>query len=434
MTWENLNGLDCPCGKHHGFSARVITGRGVLAQLPEVAGGFGAERVFVLSDRSTYEAAGRAVCHVLEKAGLTVSSFRLPVESPEPSEKAVGSAMLHFDNSCQLIVGVGSGVINDIGKLLSLWTGRPYIIVATAPSMDGYASATSSMERAGLKVSIPSRVPDVILGDSEILCKAPAKLLQAGLGDMVAKYISLCEWRIAHLLLGEYYCEEIAGLVRHALSHCAQNAQGLLRREEVAVMAVFEGLVGCGVAMAYAGVSRPASGVEHYISHVLDMRGASLHTPVELHGLQCAAGTWLAACLYEKLKAVTPDKEKAERFVKGFDYEAWKQTLRTLLGEGAEVMIAQEAKEGKYDKTTHPARLQRILDNWKAILQIVAEELPPLSELEKLLDAAGLPKTLSALGTDDGLLPLVFAATKDIRDKYVLSRLCWDLGILNDIL
>ena len=98
---------------------------------------------------------------------------------------------MHFDPNCDLIIGVGSGVINDISKILSNISGRKYIIVATAPSMDGYASATSSMSLDGLKVSINSRCPDVIIGDVNVLKWAPEHMLKAGLGDMLAKYIRL---------------------------------------------------------------------------------------------------------------------------------------------------------------------------------------------------------------------------------------------------
>ena len=52
---------------------------------------------------------------------------------------------------------------------------------------------------------------------------------------------------------------------------------------------------------------------------------------------------------------------------------------------------------------------------------------------EALLDTIGAPKTLSQIGTPDDLLPVIFKATKDIRDKYVLSRLCWDLGTIEKI-
>ena len=83
--------------------------------------------------------------------------------------------------------------------------------------MDGYASATSSMTRDGLKVSINTKAADVIIGDTDILKNAPLKMLRAGLGDMIAKYVSICEWRIASVITGEYYCEEVAQLIRDAL-------------------------------------------------------------------------------------------------------------------------------------------------------------------------------------------------------------------------
>jgi len=99
------------------------------------------------------------------------------------------------------------------------------------------------------------------------------------------------------------------------------------------------------------------------------------------------------------------------------------------LGAGAETMIAQETREGKYDKEKHADRLEVILQNWDGILQIMEEELPSAARLEKLLDQLNLPKKISEIGTEEKLLPTILGATRDIRDKYVLSRLLWDLGI-----
>ncbi len=430
---NEMNGKPCTCGKTHGFSAKVIAGSGVLQQLPAVVTGYGAKKAFVLSDMNTYKAAGKQVCSLLEEARVLCNSYSFMKDAVEPDEHSVGSAAMHMDADCDLIVGVGSGVINDIGKILSALSGKPYIIVATAPSMDGYASATSSMTRDGLKISLPSRGADVIIGDSDILCKAPMKLLRSGLGDMLAKYISICEWRIAHLLIGEYYCEEIAGLVRYAVNQCVSHGEGLLNRDKDAVMAVFEGLIIGGVAMNYAGLSRPASGVEHYISHVLDMRAVEFRTKAELHGLQCAVGTMIAAKLYEKLKGVVPNSEAALVHAKAFDYADWSETLRTFLGKGAESMIALEAKEKKYDPVLHEARLKKLMDHWDMIMKIVAQEIPTVGELEALYEKVGLPATLTDIGEDGHLLPTVLRCTKDIRDKYVLSRLVWDLGIESEL-
>jgi len=424
---------DCACGKEHiNPIDEVLVGKGVLNQLPEMAKKYNAQKAFVLSDRQTYKAAGEQVCKVLKEANLAFVSFVLDSDMPEPDEQSVGSVMMHYDTTCDIIVGVGSGVINDLGKILSSVSGRPYIIVGTAPSMDGYASSTSSMTRNGLKISLPTTNANVIIGDTDVLCAAPQKLLIAGLGDMLAKYVSICEWRIAHVITGEYYCEKIASMIRSALKRCVEGAEGLLKREEQAVAAVFEGLVIGGIAMTFAGVSRPASGVEHYLSHVWDMRGAAFCAPVELHGLQCAVGTLIAVRLYEKLAKEIPSAERAKQYVAKFDYESWSDELRAFLGKGAESMIELEAKEKKYDPSAHEKRLKGIAENWQKILRIMQEELPSSKELENLFDSVGIPKTPSEIGIDESIIPMTFKATKDIRDKYVLSRLVWDLGILDE--
>ena len=429
-----LQETGCPCGKPHNVAIdEVVVGSGVIGRIPEFVEKYDSKRPFILADVNTFAAAGEQVCKVLEEAGIPYSKYVFPQSALEPDEHAVGSAVMHFDSKCDLIVGVGSGVINDIGKILSNVSGRKYIIVGTAPSMDGYASATSSMSMDNLKTSLNSRCADVIIGDTDILKNAPAHMLKAGLGDMLAKYVSIAEWRIAHIITGEYYCEEVAQLIRGALKKCVDNAAGLLQRDEAAIEAVFEGLVIGGVAMAYAGVSRPASGVEHYFSHVWDMRGLEFGTKVDLHGIQCAMATMQAVRLYEYVASHQPDPEKAKAFVESFDYADWSRQLKEFLGASADTMIALEAKEGKYDKTTHAARLELILQNWENILQILKEELPTAARLEEIMDTIGISTDLNMLGVDSACAKQTFRATKDIRDKYVLSRLSWDLGILEEL-
>ncbi|MBR3978079.1 MAG: sn-glycerol-1-phosphate dehydrogenase [Oscillospiraceae bacterium] len=423
----------CSCGKtHNALIDDYLVQRGAIRKIPEYLKAYGAKKCFLLCDENTYQAAGRQVEEVLALSGIPFSGFRYGSKVVAPDEKSVGSAIMHFDHSCDFVIGIGSGVINDIGKILSKTAKTPYMIVATAPSMDGYASASSSMTRDGLKISLPTRSANIIIGDLDVLCQAPLKMMKSGLGDMLAKYVSICEWRIASLITGEYYCEEIARLIREALRQCVENASGLLQRDEKAVRAVFEGLVIGGVAMNYAGVSRPASGVEHYISHILDMRSVEFGAPEDFHGIQCAIGTLVAIRLYEKLKTISPSKEKALAYAENFSWEDWQEELRCFLGKGAESMIALEEKEQKYSKENHRIRLDIILNNLDGILQIMDEELPAAKDLEKLLDTIEAPKSLEEIGISSQLLPMIFKSTKDIRDKYVLSRLAWDLGILDE--
>lgn len=424
----------CSCGKvHNALLDDYIVGKGAIREIASLMARYGATKPYLIADRNTYQAAGKQVCKVLDAHNIPYSLYVFSQETIHPNEEAVGSAAMHYDVSCDMVIGIGSGVINDIGKLISKLTKTPYIIVATAPSMDGYASATSSVDVDGLKTSVPSRCANVIVGDLDVLRQAPVQMLVSGLGDMLAKYVSICEWRIAHLITGEYYCPTVAEYIRKALKKCVDHAEGLLNREEEAVRAVFEGLIIGGVAMNYAGLSRPASGVEHYFSHVWDMRALEFGMPASTHGIQCALGTLYALRIYEQVKKYTPDVALAEQKVSAFDHPSYNQFLKDFLGRSAESMLALEEKEGKYDPVKHHSRITYIAEHWQELVQIMEQELPAAAELERLLKAIGAPCSVEEIGLSADILRPTFEATKDIRDKYVLSRLCWDLGILEDI-
>lgn len=426
------DGFECGCGKKHFALVKdVIIEKGALSKLVPLVKNYGGTKAFLLADENTWKAAGERVFKDLEEAGISVSKYLFGKDPVEPDEKAVGSAVMHFDLNCDIIIGVGSGVINDIGKILAAMTGFKYIIVGTAPSMDGYASATSSMARDGLKVSLNSKCPDAVLADLDVLCQAPMRMIQAGVGDLIAKYISICEWRLAQLIVGEYYCDTVAKLVKAALKKCVDSADKLVQRDADAVAAVMEGMVISGIAANYAGVSRPASGVEHYFSHVWDMRGLEFGTNVDLHGIQCGVAVLLSLKAYNYLRNITPDKEKALNFVKNFSFESYCGFLRENMGGGAQAMIDGELKEHKYDAEKHKARLEIILDNWDKICAVIDEELPLYEQVESLLKSIGAPTSPTEFGISEKEIKNACVITKDIRDKYVVTRLLWDLGELD---
>ena len=431
---EILQGqVRCACGKYHrGILEDYLIEKGAVSKVADFVARYGCRKPFLIADEASFGAAGAQVEKNLADHGIAFSKYIFPA-GPKPDEHSVGAAMMHYDTSCDMILAVGSGVINDISKIVASVTGHPYIIVATAPSMDGYASGTSSMERDGLKVSINSKCANVVIGDIDILKNAPQRMLISGLGDMIAKYVSICEWRLGHIITGEYYCEEVANLIRTAAKKCTDNALGLLNRDENAIAAVFEGLILGGVGMNYAEVTRPASGVEHYFSHIWDMRALEFGTPSDFHGIQCVIGTLYAVRVYEQLRKITPDRQKALDHARTFDLEALYGELRSFIGTGGETMIAVGKKEGMYDLDKHAQRLDTILTHWEELVQIMDEELIGAAELEALLHTLGAPTSAGQIGIDDALVPITFRLTKDIRDKYVLSRLCWDLGVLDEM-
>lgn len=429
-------GHACACGMRHTTSLRTLhIGAGAIRLLPETLAQLGARRPFIVCDDNTYQAAGAQVQAMLDEAGIPYLLHMLQGRDGmrvEPDEAAVGSLMMAFDPACDLVLAVGSGVINDCAKVLAHVSGRPVACVATAPSMDGYASSSSSMIRRGVKVSLYSASPTAILADTDILKNAPMQMLHAGYGDMVAKYVSLCEWRMSHLVTGEAYCANTAALVRRSLAACAASADGLAARDAKAVESVMEGLVLSGVAMDYVGNSRPASGLEHYFSHVWEMQALQRGQASELHGLQVGVGTLLTLGIHAQLRSYQPDRATADAAFAKFSNDAWEAQVRAIFGETAQELIdAEHTSHHKNSAEKHEARLSALLAHWPEIERIIAEELPPAGSLEAQFARIGMPMTPASIGITPADVQAAYFGSRDIRDKYITSSMLFDLGIMD---
>ncbi len=419
----------CPsCGKIHspGIGLCIID-EGASAELSPVLERLGVKRPLVICDKNTCNAAKSS--HVFQVGEVCC----LEGDTIAPDERAAGEILMKKPASlgkCDGVIGVGGGVINDLSKLVSAVKNVPYVYFATAPSMDGYASATSSVDRGGLKVSLPTKCADAVVADLDIIAAAPKKLILSGIGDMLAKYISLAEWKIAHIILDEYYCPYVVDLVSQSLEKVVQCAPLAVEGDKSAVGAVCEGLILAGMAMNFAGMSRPASGMEHYISHILDMRALEFGTRSSLHGIQCGIATLYMLRLYEKTTSVLAngiDMSKALAHAKEFDYGKYSAEMKEKLGHGGEVMAELEAKEGKYDPEKHSRRLRTIVTRREEILDVI-RTLPKSSDLCRFMKSIGHSTDFSEIGISADEVSTAVKFSRDIRDKYVLGRLLWDVG------
>lgn len=433
MTIEQLldsKGFDCACGHHHSTDLRhCYIGSGATARLPEVFERYNVKKPFIVCDQNTRKAAWSFIEPYFKNVEYSIYMFEQ--DRVEPDEKAVGALSMAFDTSCDFILAVGSGVINDCCKVLGGITNRVCGVIATAPSMDGYASNSSAMLRNRIKVSLYSGCPAVIIADTDILKNAPMRMLWAGFGDMLAKTISICEWRISNIVTGEYYCENIAGLVRTSLNKVLTSARGLANREEDATNATMEGLILSGIAMGFSGISRPASGLEHYFSHIWDTMALNRGEYPDLHGIQVGVGTLLTLRLYERLKHFKPDEKRAMDAIKNFDNAAWEALMRRIFGSSADAIIRAEHEQyHKNDPVRHAERLLKIIDHWQQIQEIIAQELPDAVQIENMMHLIGMPVSPADIGISDEDTKLALIGSREIRDKYLLSSLMWDLGLL----
>ncbi len=421
----------CTCGRLHSVPLQFVrVGRNAVEALPEALHTIGCHKPYVVADPNTSRAAWDKVRTVLEKNGIPYVFYCLHAPQPEPDEHTVGEICMHSDPSCDAVLALGSGVINDCCKVFAHAAGKPQVIVGTAPSMDGYASNCASMIVDRVKTTLYSSCPAAIIADTMIMKDTPERMLRAGLGDMLAKHIALCEWRIAHLITGEYYCEEIAALMRSTLERIMAAAPRLMERDPEVIGTIAEGLILSGIAIAFAGVSRPASGQEHYFSHVWEMFALDRGLPNELHGIQVGVGTLLCLQIYRHLRRYTPDAAAALQAVAAFDTARWEQEMRRIYGGAAEKLIeAEYTLWHKNDPALHRQRLSRIVDSWPQICEAM-DTLPDADNIRALMQHTGMPTLPGEIGQSPQDVADALTTARNTRDKYLTGSLLWDLGLL----
>ena len=426
-------GFECTCGKHHTCGLQVFkSGAGVIEQVPSVLSTLNAQYPFLVCDHNTYRAAGARAEALLKEAGIKYKLYVLPRDAIEPDEWSVGAVTMNFDPACDILLTVGSGVLNDVCKVVGLATGKPQMIVATAPSMDGYASSSSSMHVNDVKTTLYNACPIAIVADTDILAQAPMRMIWSGFGDMIAKYVSICEWRMANAVIDEYYCEEIAKLMRRSVKRIVENADRLTSRDPEVIQAITEGLVLSGIAMSFADCSRPASGLEHYFSHLWEMMAAERHTHADFHGIQVGVGTLLTLKLYDWIRTLTPDRAYAMQKMAEFDPAAWEEMVKRIFGDTAPQILLCEAQCGKNDPVRHEKRLDRIIERWDDIQSFIREELPETEKIAELMRTAGMPMIPSDLNISDADTKDAYTGAREIRDKYLSCSMLWDLGLAEE--
>jgi glycerol-1-phosphate dehydrogenase [NAD(P)+] len=323
---ENMPGVsfDCSCGRNHSVKIdKLVVGNGILDELAGDLESYRGTNIFVLSDRNTYGVLGEAVVERLRQDGYKFKSFVFDTGDHAllPDESAVGRVLLELEPDTSFILAVGSGVINDIARIVSFRTGKSFAIAGTAPSMDGYASVGSSLIIGRKKTTVYSHYPCAIYADTSVMRNAPMIMIQAGYGDVLGKLTALADWNLSRIVTGEYYCETIAKLVQKGVNKCIESAEGLAARDERSICCLIEALILTGLAIGLAGVSRPASGTEHQLAHYWEVKAVEAGTEHPLHGNAVGVGTVVTAMIYELASEILP---------KGIDYPTVSQVTGLL--------------------------------------------------------------------------------------------------------
>ncbi|WP_067624697.1 sn-glycerol-1-phosphate dehydrogenase [Alicyclobacillus acidiphilus] len=406
----------CSCGRTHFVPIEqiVVTER-AIDEICAYLQAKGVQRVLVVGDNNTKQAGGAALYQRLTDVGMSCGpQWFEHTGDLHPDEDAVAAVRTAI-GECKphMLIAVGSGTINDVTRFTSFEARLPYIVFATAPSMDGYASSVAAMQFAGVKTTFESHAPMAIFADDRILAAAPWPLIQAGFGDLLGKVTSLLDWKLSSYLYGEYFCQESYELVLKPLRDCLDHAQQLRDRDVERVRELFSGLIQAGIAMAMVGNSRPCSGSEHHCSHYWDLLAYQGVRRYASHGLQVGYAVHWTSRFYQfmsNMQTMTqplPLRLSAE----------WKEYVHAFYREGAtEILSAQKAKRTWLAERETTAKFGDI----SGLKQSLEPELSMINTAHRALDIMGIPFKRNFLELNSTMLRDTFMHAHELRSRYTI--------------
>ncbi len=425
--------FECECGKKHSVDIeKIIIEKGALKKIPEILRNYIAKKIFMVADRNTYHAAGERVEQLLSDSGFAYKTMLYEREGDlVPDERAIGEFFINIEKDTDIILAVGSGVINDLSKYISARLNIPLIIVATAPSMDGYASDTSALTLDNLKTSVAVKLPKVIIGDLDVLKEAPLEMILAGFGDMIGKYSALKDWKLGKILTGEYYCETVAEMVKLSVQKCIDNINGYKSKDVDAIKNLMEGLVVSGIAMSFVENSRPASGTEHHISHYWETMFLLENKKAVLHGIKVGIAALASSNIAAVLTSRNIDFETVENKAGSFDENKWKNEIIKFYRKAAPGILKLSEKHDRNSLEARKQRVNVIKLNWRLIVNTL-QEGPSPAQVDNMLNQAGAVRNPRDIGISNDIIYNSIVYAKEIRTRYTVLQLLWDLSLIEE--
>ncbi len=299
-----------------------------------------------------------------------------------------------------IVVSVGSGTITDISKHATYVYSQeqaiklPLIVLQTANTVTAYTSNIAVLLKDGVKRTYPSRYPDYVLSDIEILKSSPYELTQAGFGDLLARYVSYADWYLGYKCKNlDKYTEVPKMLLDKKLEYLVENADRIKAGDEYAYTMLTKTLLSAGISMSIVGMSTPISGFEHVISHVLDMISNLKNEKTTLHGIQVGIATLLVAYAYESLL-----EEDESVFQEKLTFPKWEEVKNQMeeefLSEGFSKKAILEMLSDykiKYDKWVEEENnIREFFKLWKMEKNNLSSLLKSGDEIKSALNGVGI--------------------------------------------
>jgi glycerol-1-phosphate dehydrogenase [NAD(P)+] len=407
---------------------RLDIGPGALDRLPDIVGELRHGEIALIADARPMQGRDGEIKRWIS---TTLNPRRVTLGDEHGTVRADSATLNQATPACAdagLILSVGSGTIVDIAKVVSTRLGLPHVAVQTAGSVNGFSDDQSVLLVDGVKRTVQSRWPERLVIDIDVIQRAPAALNRAGLGDLLATYTAPADWRLAKLVgQDDSYSPFAVSLARGHVDRMLEEADGVHRGDPAAIETLTAALVLSGIAMGVAGRTAPCSGMEHTVSHLLEMRGTDA-----LHGAQVGALTVLSALLWARVRGVArAGGLRALRFPTEAEMEP--RVREAFVGIDPSGSAAEECWRGYQRKLARwndaHDDLDTLWQRWPAFdLELDALLVSP-ERLVAALRNARAPVRLTQLGIRDTTARWALAHCHLMRDRFTVADLAFFMGV-----
>ncbi|MDO4586054.1 MAG: sn-glycerol-1-phosphate dehydrogenase [Planctomycetia bacterium] len=399
---------------------------------------FGDKKAIIIADPTTFRLAGQTVNEVLK------SNIQIQCEEPFLFDSAeIHAEMKHIETLKTVLartdaipVAVGSGTVNDLTKYASSLFQRPYMIVGTAASMDGFTSFGASIEYNFCKQTFNCPAPTAVLIDMDVICDAPIEMNASGYADLIAKIPAAADWILADLIGTEPIDPVAWNLVQGSLKDWLNYPQGIVQRDRKSLRNLIEGLIMSGLAMQKAKSSRTASGAEHQFSHLWDNQNHRYQGRTPSHGFKVGIGTIATSALYEKVL-----KFDSSVFLSAIEtlprrFRSWEQIEQKIdesfKETGLNSTVRKQCQLKFVDQTEIKRRLQLFYDNWDEILLRLKNQLLDAQTIQSMICQSSAPSLPEEIGIDRPRLLTSYSQAQLLRCRYNVLDWMIDLGLWED--
>ena len=324
-----------------------------------------------------------------------------------------------------VLVSVGSGVINDLCKLASHHHAQSYICVPTAASVDGYSSFGASITYLSAKQTFNCPAPVAIVADIDVIAAAPKEMTAAGYADLAAKIPAGGEWMIADFVGSEAIIPDAWHILQDYIDDFLADPDAVAAGDPQAIADLFEGLTLSGFAMQAARSSRPASCCDHLFSHFLDMSGHRFNGKLQSHGFQVAIGTLTMCAAFDELFKQDLSQLDVEACLAAWPtLESEQARALELFKDTAAPKLGYESITSKYeDKEKIREDLERLVATWPEFKAKLQGQVYSFAKMQDMFRRAGAPYETEHIGVKREQIRDMFPIVQLMRYRYNLLDL-----------